>query len=179
MQNQEKLDLAAQLFTEHEPAIRAMIRRHAGNKEEEEDIYQNLYLSLVCNPVPGPLTNTLAYLNTVIRNDVIDAARRRRSYQEMISRYAAGHTCEEPDNNPEDEIIRDEQMRRISELIRSSLPPHEAKAVAQRYGYGHNTADTAKHMQVKERTVSRYLCIGLKRIRQAMAGLEVEESVCP
>ena len=35
MQNQEKLDLAARLFTEHGPAIRAMIRRHAGNKEEE------------------------------------------------------------------------------------------------------------------------------------------------
>lgn len=179
MEKQMRLDLAARLFAEHGPAIRAMIRRHAGNKEEEEDIYQNLYLSLVCNPVPSPLTNTLAYLNTVIRNDVIDAARRRRSYQEMISRYATGHMYEEPDNNPEDKVIRNEQMQRINELVQSSLPPHEAKAVAQRYGCGHNTADAAQHMHVKERTVSRYLCIGLKRIRQAMAGLEVEESVCP
>ncbi len=178
MEKQKRLDLVAQLFHEHGPAIRAMIRRHAGNKEEEEDIYQNLYLSLVCNPAPCPLTNTLAYLNTVIRNDVIDAARRRRSYQEMISRYATGHVYEEPDNNPEDEVIRVEQMQRINELIQSSLPPHEAKAVAERYGYGHNTADAAKHMHVKDRTVSRYLCIGLKRIRRAMAGLELEESIC-
>lgn len=178
MDKQERLDLAAQIFAEHGPAIRAMIRRHAGNKEEEEDIYQNLYLSLVCNPVPGPLTNTLAYLNTVIRNDVIDAARRRRSYQEMISRYAAGRMYEDPDNSPQDEVIRDEQIRKIGDFIQSSLPPHEARAVSERYGYGHSTTDAARHMRVKERTVSRYLCIGLKRIRQAVTGLELEESIC-
>ena len=85
MGTQQQVDLATQIFDEHGAAIRAMIRRHVNKREDEEDIFQNLYLSLVCNPIPSPLTNTLAYLNTVIKNDVIDAARRRKSYQEMVS----------------------------------------------------------------------------------------------
>ena len=85
---------------------------------------------------------------------------------------------EDPDNSPEVDVIRDEQIRKIGDFIQSSLPPHEAKAVSERYGYGHSTTDAARHMRVKERTVSRYLCIGLKRIRQAVSGLDLEESIC-
>lgn len=179
MDTQKKLDLATQIFTEHGPAIRAMIRHHVGNKDEEEDIYQNLYLSLVCNPVPAPLTNTLAYLNTVIKNDIIDAARRRKSYRDMIGRYATSRVHEEADNDPQDEVIREEQIRQVAEFVQMSLPAHEARAVLERYGHGHTTTDAAKSMQVKERTVSRYLCIGLKRIRDAVGGFEVEDSICP
>ena len=43
METQKSVELATQIFTEHESAIRAMIRRHVGNREEEEDIYQNLF----------------------------------------------------------------------------------------------------------------------------------------
>lgn len=178
METRRSVDLATQIFIEHEPAIRAMIRRHAGNKDEEDDIYQNLYLSLVCNPVPVPLANTLAYLNTVIKNDIIDAARRRKSYQEMISRYAVSRIRDETETDPQVVVMREEEMQQIAEFVESSLPAHEARAVAERYGYGHTTTDAAKRMSVKERTVSRYLCIGLRRIRQAVAGLDIEESVC-
>ncbi len=177
METHRSVDLAAQILIEHEPAIRAMIRRHAGNKDEEDDIYQNLYLSLVCNPAPVPLANTLAYLNTVIKNDVIDAARRRKSYQEMISRYGVSRIYDETETDPQAVVIREEEMQRIAAFV-ESLPAHEARAVAERYGYGHTTTDTAKRMSVKERTVSRYLCIGLRHIRQAVAGLDIEESVC-
>jgi len=178
METHRSVDLATQIFAEHEPAIRGMIRRHVGNKDEEEDIYQNLYLSLVCNPAPPALTNTLAYLNTVIKNDVIDAARRRKSYQEMISRYAVSRIHEEAETDPQATVIRGEEMQQITAFV-ESLPAHEARAVAERYGYGHTTTDAAKRMSVKERTVSRYLCIGLRHIRQAVAGLDIEESVCP
>ncbi len=178
MEMQERLSFASKVFTEHESAIRALIRRHADNREEEEDLYQNLYLSLLCNPAPSPLTNTVAYLSTVIKNDVIDAARRRKSYQEMISRYAAVRVHDEKENNPAEAVIHDEELRRIATLVQSALPAHEAKAVIERYEHGYSTADAATHMHVKERTVSRYLCIGLKRIREAIAGLDIEESVC-
>lgn len=174
MGTQQKVDLATQIFDEHGASIRAMIRRHVNKREDEEDIFQNLYLSLVCNPIPSPLTNTLAYLNTVIKNDVIDAARRRKSYQDMVSRYAVSQTQEEIDSSPENEVIREEEAQRIATFVRSSLPAHEARAVIERYGYGRTTADAAKHMQVKERTVSRYLCVGLKRIRKAIVALETE-----
>ncbi len=177
METRKGVELATQIFIEHEPAIRAMIRRHVGNKDEEDDIYQNLYLSLVSNPVPFPLANTLAYLSTVIKNDIIDAARRRKSYQEMISRYAISRMYDETETDPQAVVIRGEEMQQIAAFV-ESLPAHEARAVAERYGYGHTTTDAAKRMSVKERTVSRYLCIGLRHIRQALAGFDIEESIC-
>jgi DNA-directed RNA polymerase specialized sigma24 family protein len=74
--------------------------------------------------------------------------------------------------------MRGEEIQQITEFVESALPAHEARAVAERYGYGHTTTDAAKRMCVKERTVSRYLCIGLRRIRQAVGALEIEEGVC-
>jgi RNA polymerase sigma factor (sigma-70 family) len=179
MDTQTKLDLVTRIFAEHEPAIRAMIRHHARSRDEEEDIYQNLYLSLVCNPIPAPLTNTLAYLDTVIKNDIIDAARRRKSHREMLDRYVAGYTPEPSQSDPQEAAIRAEEIRRVAEFVQTSLPAHEARAVLERYGHGRGTADAAQSMQVKKRTVSRYLCRGLKRIREAVGGFEVEDSICP
>jgi DNA-directed RNA polymerase specialized sigma24 family protein len=97
----------------------------------------------------------------------------------MIGRYATSRVHEERDNDPQDEVIREEEIRQIAEFVQVSLPAHEARAVLERYGHGHTTPDAAKNMQVKERTVSRYLCIGLKRIREAVGGFEVKDSACP
>jgi RNA polymerase sigma factor (sigma-70 family) len=168
MDSHKRVDLATRIFAEHGSAIRAMIRQHATRKEEEDEVYQNLYLSLVCNPPPQPLVNVLAYLNTVVRNDVIDAVRQRRNRQEMVSRYAMSHAGGEVDGAPDDRVTQTEEMQRITDLVANLLPAREATAVIERYVYGYSMADVALHMRVRERTVSRYICVGLKRVREAI-----------
>ena len=160
--------MATRIFAEHGSAIGAMIRRHVTRKEEEEEVYQNLYLSLVCNPPPQPLVNVLGYLNTVIRNDIIDAVRQRKSHQEMVCRYAMHQTRDEVEDAPEDRVTQTEEVQRITDLVGKLLPAREAAVVIERYVYDHSTTDIAMHMRVKERTVSRYACVGLKRIREAV-----------
>jgi len=169
MDSQKRVDLATQIFAEHGPAIRAMIRQHATHKEEEDEVYQNLYLSLVCSPPPQPLANVLAYLNTVIRNDIIDAVRRRKSQQELVSRYAMSQTRDEVEDAPDDQVTQAEEVERITDLVGKLLPAHEAQAVIERYVYGHSATDVALRMQVKERTIARYTCVGLRRIREAVS----------
>jgi RNA polymerase sigma factor (sigma-70 family) len=176
VETQKRVELAARIFEEYGPAIRAIIRSQVSNAAEQEDLYQNLYLALVSRPVPPSITNPLAYLSTIIRNDVIDAARRRKTHREMVARYATNQPSEDVDGNPEKRAIREEEMRQIAACIQS-LPVHEAKALAARYGSGRSTTDAAQSMQVKERTVSRYLCLALKRIRQTVAGLEADQSI--
>jgi len=173
VETQERVDRAARIFAEHGLAIRAMIRSRVSNPEEQEDIYQNLYLALVCNPVPPSVTNPLPYLNRIIRNDVIDAARRRKSFRDMADRYALEPAHAEEDHSPEQEAIQAEEMRRIAACL-ESLSPQEANALAARYGHECNMAEAARALGVKERSVSRYLCMALKKIRRAVAGLEIE-----
>jgi RNA polymerase sigma factor (sigma-70 family) len=168
MDSHKRVELATQIFAEYGPAIRTMIRQHVTRSDEEDEVYQNLYLSLVCNPPAEPLTNVPAYLNTVIRNDIIDAVRQRKSRQEMVSRYAMGRTRDEVEGTPDDHVTQAEEVRRIARLVGKLLPAHEARAVIERYVYGHSTTEVAARMQVKERTVARYTCVGLKRIRDAV-----------
>ena len=168
MDSHEKVALATRIFAEYGTAIRALIRLYVTRPEEEDEVYQNLYLSLVCNPPPQPLTNVSAYLSTVIRNDIIDAVRRRKSQQELVSRYAMSQTWSEVEEAPDERVTRTEEVQRVTDLVAKLLPAHEATAVIARYVYGHSTTDIAAHMRVKARTVSRYTCVGLKRIRKAV-----------
>ena len=169
MDSHKKVELATQIFAEYGPAIRTMIRQHVTRSDEEDEVYQNLYLSLVCNPPPQPLNNVSAYLNTVIRNDIIDAVRQRKSRQEMVSRYAMSRARDDVEDAPDDRVTQAEEVQRIAGLVGKLLPAHEAQAVIERYVYGHSTMEVASRMQVKERTVARYTCIGLRRIRQAVS----------
>ena len=169
MDKQKRLDLATQIFAEHGSAIRTMIRQHVTCQEEEDEVYQNLYLSLVCRPPLEPPVNMPAYLSTVIRNDVIDAVRQRKSHQQMVSKYAMGQTRDEVEDAPDDRVAQAEEVQRITSLVGELLPAREALAVIQRYLYGHSTTDIAQHMRVKERTVSRYACVGIRRIRDAVS----------
>ncbi len=169
MDSHKKVELATQIFAEYGPAIRTMIRQHVTRSDEEDEVYQNLYLSLVCNPPPQPLNNVPAYLNTVIRNDIIDAVRQRKSRQEMVSRYMMSRARDEVEDAPDDRVTQAEEVQRIAGLVGKLLPAHEAQAVIERYVYGHSTTEVASRMQVKERTVARYTCIGLKRIRRALS----------
>jgi RNA polymerase sigma-70 factor (ECF subfamily) len=162
------VDWATRVFAEHGPAIQAMIRQHVTRSDEEDEVYQNLYLSLVCNPPPEPLGNILGYLNTVIRNDIIDAVRQRKCRDEMVCRYAMHQARDDVEEAPEERVTQTEEVQRITDLVGKLLPTHEATAVIERYVYGRSTTDIAVHMRVKERTVSRYACVGLKRIRAAV-----------
>ncbi|MCX5645164.1 MAG: sigma-70 family RNA polymerase sigma factor [Phycisphaerae bacterium] len=168
MEKQQRVDLATRIFAEHGSVIRSMIRQHVTNQEEEDEVYQNLYLSLVCSPPPETLINVTAYLNTVIRNDVIDAVRRRKSRQQMVSKYAMSQPWDEVEDAPDGRVTQAEQVQRITSLVGKLLPAHEALAVIERYVYEHSMTDIASHLRVKERTASRYACVGIRRIREVV-----------
>jgi len=160
----QRVDLTARIFAEHEPAIRLVIRQHAGaNQKDEDDVYQNLYLSLVCNPPPQPLTNVTAYLNTVIQN-AINAMRQRRNGREVIWRYAMSRVREEVESSPDDLATRTEEVQRTVDLAAELLHTREARAVIERYIYGYSTTSIARHMQVKRRRVWKYAREALRRV---------------
>ncbi|MCL5280344.1 MAG: hypothetical protein M1376_10610, partial [Planctomycetes bacterium] len=94
-----------------------MIRQHVTRSDEEDEVYQNLYLSLVCNPPPQPLDNVAGYLNTVIRNDIIDAVRQRRNRRQIISRYMMSRARDDVEEAPDDCVTQAEEVQRIAGLV--------------------------------------------------------------
>ena len=69
---------------------------------------------------------------------------------------------------PDDLVTQAEEVQRITRLVGKLLPAREATVVIERYVYGYSTSDIASHLRLKQRTVSRYACVGLRRIREAL-----------
>lgn len=162
------VERAAEVFEEYADTIRAMIRFHVKNGEEE-DVFQTLFLSLVRKPVPRRIKNIRGYLYRAVINDVFDTARRAKTRQNRVYKYARRLKCDPPDQHeqtPTDVAIRQEQKRTVLRFVQDQLPPREGQAVIQRYCLGRTVAEGAKKMGISKRTFSRYACLGLKKIRK-------------
>jgi len=164
------VETAAQVFSEHWDMINDAIKACARNKSEAEDVFQDLFLSLVQKPIPPGVRNVRQYLYKTIKNDVTDAARRTKSYHARIDRYARRQPELVVRDYPHDILARAEETHRIFQLVEKHLPHHEAEAVIQRYRYDKDTGDAAEAMGVNKRTFSRYLCMGLQKMRQLVCG---------
>ena len=63
-------------------------------------------------------------------------------------------------------MVHAEETERMLRLIENHLPKHEAKVFFKRCGDGLSTAGTAKVLRLSKRTVSHYLSVATKKIRQ-------------
>lgn len=160
------LSAATKIFTEYWDFIRAVIRYKVGNETQADDLCQDFFLSLVSNPVPPRVQNIKSYLYRAITNDIVDAARRVERYQTQIHRYAERLKYSTIEYSSENTLIETEEMNKMFELIEKRLPRSEAQAVALRYRNNHDIEEVAEKMRVNKRSVSRYISIGIGKIRQ-------------
>ncbi|MHC4475966.1 MAG: RNA polymerase sigma factor [Planctomycetota bacterium] len=168
-QSDEDVSRAADIFARYGDSVRAMILFNVDNEAEADDIYQDLFLSLVRKPVPPGIEDIKGYLYRAIVHDVLDSIRRVKGYQARLARYAGRLRFKAVEEGPERPTLRREEAQRILQLAEEELPPHQAEAVIQRYWHGHSISDAAMKMGVSERSFSRYLCIGLKKIRNLIS----------
>lgn len=177
MDVQDKVKLTAEIFDKYGDTIRSFISLQTDNKSDIDDIYQNLFLSLVHKPVPSHVKNIVGYLYKAITNDIIDTVRRKKSYQIRISDYAICKRNSTIQVNLHSIMTQAEDIKRTIQLIERQLPPHEAQAIIERYKYDHTTSQITKRMHINKRTLSRYLCTGLKKIRQLVSENIVDHEV--
>jgi len=166
----KKVKTATEIFDEYRDAIVTIIHFNVSDKSKADDIFQELFLSLVHKPVPSETKDIKGYLYRTIINDILDMVRRRKTYQAQIRRYAQqlkyGNSIIQKD--PQHIVAEAEQIQRIFRLIEEQLPPHQAQAIIHRYRHNHTTTETARRMQIKKSTVSRYIYAGLKKIRRLL-----------
>jgi RNA polymerase sigma factor (sigma-70 family) len=164
----DNVDRAAEVFSKYGDFILATIRYQAKNNDQvqADDIFQNFFLSLVSKPIPADVQNTQSYLYRAITNDVIDAVRQESKYRARMQKYAECHNYPINKSSPENALIEIEEINKLFKLIEKRLPYNEALAVTLRYENSCNTAEIAEKIGVKPRTVSRYISIGLKKIRR-------------
>lgn len=162
------VDKVASIFAEYGDFIRATVRSKVKDNAQAEDIVQNFFISLVSKPIPENVQDIEGFLYVAINHDVIDFYRRARRHSDHQKEYVKSSDCTINICDPDDASIIEDECGRVLVLMSESLPASQAKAIVLRYLEGIEIADIAKQMQVEPRSVSRYICIGLKRLRQML-----------
>jgi RNA polymerase sigma factor (sigma-70 family) len=163
---QNNVKMAAEVFDEYGDAIRAIIKFNVKSETEIDDIFQEFFLSIVRRPIPQSVEDIRGYLYKAVTNDIIDISRRTKSDRNRINRYAECRKYSINEEEPENIVIKAEEIQKVFQTIENNLPKREAEVVVKRYSRNLNTTDTAQRMSVNKRTVSRYLSVAVKKARQ-------------
>ncbi|HBR20551.1 MAG: RNA polymerase sigma-70 factor, TIGR02957 family [Parcubacteria group bacterium GW2011_GWA2_43_17] len=166
------IDVAQKVFEEHGDFIRKTIQFRLGNGQEAEDLFQDMFLFLVSKPLPEDVRNVPSFLYRVITTRVIDKFRHETRVKNLIGRYAQ----EKERANGESikhsliEIAVEEKSEKMFELVQKNLSKNEALAITLRYKHNLDISQTADKMRIKPRSVSRYLSVGIRKLRCIVKG---------
>ncbi|MFA5422630.1 MAG: sigma-70 family RNA polymerase sigma factor [Phycisphaerae bacterium] len=166
--SKDNVALAADIFEKHGDFIYGIIRYKTSDPSLVDDLYQDFFLSLAANPVPLEGPKLRAYLYRSIINDIRDATRRVKRYSNLLEKYTKNSNL--PINKREfKNAISSED--RIDEIIRKAwelLSPNEITAISLRYLKDYSIKEVSEKMKVKPATVSRYICVGLSKLRMCL-----------
>lgn len=170
----DSIEAATVIYADHGDFIRAVIRSKVYNQSQEDDLLQDFFLSLVLKPVPYDVVNVRAYLYKALINDIRDAGRRSERYRSAVLKYAENRKISINKGTPEDALMEREEGKIVLDLIENRLSKSESTAIALRYRDGQDLAQVAEKMGVKAVSVSRYVCIGLKKVHQLFVATREE-----
>lgn len=164
---QNNVGTAAEVFAEYKDFIHMVIYSQVKNKSRADDIFQDFFLSLVSKPIPRDVKNIKSYLYRAICNDIVDTQRQVERYNAQIHKYQERCNFSINNTEPENALIRNEQKNKMFDLIKGRLTSSQSQAIALRFGTNHTIKEVAEKMGVKCTSVSRYICTGLRRMRQS------------
>lgn len=156
---------ATRIFDEHGDFIYQIALYKSGDKDLADDLCQNFFLSLISNPIPTDIINIKSYLYRALTNDFLDEMRRIGKRKEFLQKYANNLDFSINKKCLDDAYIEKEQFSKMFEIIGGRITPSEFKAIELRYKNGYSVSEVAERMNVKKQTVSRYLSMGLKKIK--------------
>ena len=172
----ERVRRAENIFEAYGDEIRAMISLNVKEQSRADDVFQNLFLSVVYRPIPPHIDRIGPYLYRIITNDVIDEARRKDGYHSFVRGYGRHNSHRMSQEPADNDVIEVEDVHRMLQLIKRQLPSSQAEALFCKHVQGNDIDDGAKEMNVDSRTFSQYLSRGKRRIRQ-LIGRDQEDRI--
>lgn len=164
----ENVRLASTVFADYGSFIRAVIHSQVGDRAHADDLYQDLFLALIQKPIPEDVKSIKAYLYKAIANDAVDVVRRTQTGRTLMRKYDKRPNDSINKYRPENALVEKEQMGKMLELINGWLPKSQTDAITLRYWHNYDIKEVAKKMGVDVRSVSRYVSVGLRKIRQLL-----------
>lgn len=163
---QRRVQLAEELFIEQGEYIRSIVRYASSSNEYTDDLVHELFLFFAAKPVPDDVVNIRGYLYKVIIDRVRSWQRSHARRQARLRQYQEVKLKQLTALRRGDQ--QDEDAKKIMGLIERHLSRTEIRAIVLRYQDRYEIEDVAREMNVKPKSVSRYISVGLKKIRQLL-----------
>ncbi|MDH7600075.1 MAG: sigma-70 family RNA polymerase sigma factor [Sedimentisphaerales bacterium] len=161
---QDPVTRAAEILRRYGKEIRAMIRFVGCRPSEQDDAFQQLFLTLLTNPPPADVRDLRSYLYKAILNDQITRRNSQESYRHHLSLYAARLRYMLVDGDPAEQISQAEQLQQVYDLI-ERLPRRQAEAISMAFGSCTDRQDACERMGIQRQSFSKYLWRGLRVLR--------------
>jgi len=165
------MNAARKIFFEYGDFIYGVIRFNIRDEFEAEDVFHDIFLHLISKPIPKDVRNMKCFLYKVVLDRTKDVVRKIDRYNRRIQRYARSSRYYD-ETEPENAVIEREETEKMFRLIRKNLSPQEATAIKLRYFHDNKISGVAHKMGIRKRSVSRYISVGLKKVRAVMKTAE-------
>jgi RNA polymerase sigma-70 factor (family 1) len=151
-----------QIFKRHwEPlyrSARAKLRSH----EEAEEVIQNIFSALWEKRETLLITNLSFYLNTALRNRILNIIRDKIPHEKYWSYYKAFIPQQQ---DVTDEVIALDDLNNAVELAVKSLPEKSRQVFKLSRLEGRSNAEIARLLKVSEKAIEYHLTKSLKELR--------------
>ncbi|NKB67176.1 MAG: sigma-70 family RNA polymerase sigma factor [Candidatus Latescibacteria bacterium] len=149
-----------QLCREHRDRIYTFACYYMGNREDAEDITQEVLLRLWRHRAPSDAEGAAAWLTRVARNACLDALRRRHSYRAVVSGQDPEPVLQNTRAGDEKIELR---LRLEAALTRLDSPYREIIILREIQGLPYS--DISRSLELPLNTVKVYLHRGRRRLR--------------
>jgi RNA polymerase sigma factor (sigma-70 family) len=154
---------AMDVFNCHSNFIYAIFRSKVNNDGLAEDLFQDFFVKLACKPLPENLHNIKSYLYKSITNSIYDSIRRVESYKNSLEKYRENLNFSIKDL-PVSSVYYDKSTELFEKGVRL-LTKAERIVFELMYKDGLSLDDISAKTGLKKDTVSRYISISIKKIR--------------
>ena len=164
---EERISIANTLFSQYGTEISKMISFHIDDVYLAEDMYQNLFLSIIKYPPPEDLSDPKSYLWKAIFNNVNQMRYKQLNDDRKLVGYKKRlfDIPHDTTNDPLEILSMHESRNNLIEIIQKSLSPAEAKVVLEKLKHHTKTQEIASQLGIESRSVSHYFSTGIKKLR--------------
>lgn len=181
MNRQTEKDNLEGLINEHSPRLKSFIQRRVPNREDAEDILQDVFYQLIktVESAVDPIEQVTAWLYRVARNTIINKGKKMQEEEMPASQYDDdGNILKEfseilfNDDNPtpETEYLRSLVWQELETAL-SELPTEQREAFELTELDGLPVKEVAKSMNIPVNTLLSRKHYAVKHLRRRLEGI--------
>jgi RNA polymerase sigma-70 factor (ECF subfamily) len=167
-----------ELYDRYSGVLKAIVMRVLHNDTEADDLLQEVFVEIWNQAFhfSAEKGKPLGWMVTLTRRRAIDRLRKKQSYQRVEERLRI-ETEQQPEAWIHDTIDNDleiSDMGHILMRIIGRLPPAQQQAIDLAFYKGMSQREIAAHTSIPLGTIKTRIELGLKKIGEALKGVEVE-----